>query len=353
MFVGVGASRVRDLFENAKKNAPCIIFIDEIDAIGASRSAGGHDERIQSLNALLSEMDGFNENEGLVVIAATNRLEVLDEALIRPGRFDRKVNVPLPTRHDRLEILRVHANRLPNMTADLDLWASQTSGFSGAALASLVNEAAIEAVRSKASSVSDREFAAARDRVMIGVRDAHRRPSDRDRRFVAFHELGHALMRMTVGGKVEKVSIQPRGLSLGVTVTAAEEIESELKTEEELRQEVLVLMGGRAAEHVFCGAITTGAADDMARASELARLALLRYGFDSHGPYVPKNERMIQTMEEGARDWVKAAYDEAVEVMKNHTESMKNLAIQLIAEEELLGEDLAGLNKPDQAPLPA
>ncbi len=347
IYAGEGARAIRRLFEEARKSLPCVVFIDEIDAIGGARSSAGHDERIQSLNALLTEMDGFNDNEGLVVIAATNRLEVLDEALIRPGRFDRKVNVPLPSRQDRLEILQVHAARLPRLTANLELWANQTQGFSGAALASLVNEAAIEAVRSNAPAVSDLEFAAARDRVMIGVRDVNRRPTDRDKKFVAFHELGHALMRMTVGGRVEKVSIQPRGMSLGVTLTAASEEESELKTEQELRQEILVLMGGRAAEQVFCGAITNGASDDMARASKLARLAILRYGFDSHGPYVPESEALIKEMEEKARDWVSGAYSEAVATMKAHTESMRNLAIQLMAEEELLTEALVDLTKAD------
>lgn len=350
IYAGEGAKAIRQLFDQARKSLPCVVFIDEIDALGSSRSNGGHDERIQTLNALLTEMDGFNDNEGLVVIAATNRLEVLDEALIRPGRFDRKVNVPLPSRSDRLAILRVHAARLPHMSADLELWASQTQGFSGAALASLVNEAAIEAVRNKASSVSDLEFAAARDRVMIGVKDLNRRPSDRDRRFVAFHELGHALMRMKVGGKVEKVSIQPRGLSLGVTLTAAEENESELKTEQELRQEILVLMGGRAAEQVFCGAITNGASDDMAKASKLARLALLTYGFDEHGPYVPQTEGLIKEMEEKARDWVGLAYQEAVDTMKSHTESMRNTALVLLDEEELSGAALAELTKADPVP---
>lgn len=350
IYAGEGAKAIRQLFDQARKSLPCVVFIDEIDALGSSRSNGGHDERIQTLNALLTEMDGFNDNEGLVVIAATNRLEVLDEALIRPGRFDRKVNVPLPSRSDRLAILRVHAARLPHMSADLELWASQTQGFSGAALASLVNEAAIEGVRNKASSVSDLEFAAARDRVMIGVKDLNRRPSDRDRRFVAFHELGHALMRLKVGGKVEKVSIQPRGLSLGVTLTAAEENESELKTEQELRQEILVLMGGRAAEQVFCGAITNGASDDMAKASKLARLALLTYGFDAHGPYVPQTEGLIKEMEEKARDWVGQAYQEAVETMKSHTESMRNTALVLLDEDELSGAALTELTKADPVP---
>lgn len=347
VYAGEGAKAVRQLFDQARKSLPCVVFIDEIDALGASRSAGGHDERIQTLNALLTEMGGFNDTEGLVVIAATNRLDVLDEALVRDGRFDRKVHVPLPSRQDRLQILQVHASKLPHMSANLELWANQTPGFSGASLANLVNEAAIEAVRNHATTVSDREFAAARDRVMIGVKDVSRRPSDRDRRFVAFHELGHALMRMSVGGRVEKVSIEPRGLSLGVTLTAVEDVESSLKTEEEFRQEVLVLMGGRAAEQVFCSAITNGASDDMLKASELARMALLRYGFNGRGPYVPKSEGLIKEMEEQAREWVLTAYEEAVSIMQQHTESMKSLAMELLAKEELSGEALATLTKAD------
>lgn len=343
IYAGEGARAVRRLFDEARKNLPCVIFIDEIDAIGASRSGGGHDERIQTINALLTEMDGFGKNDGIVVVAATNRLEVLDEALVRPGRFDRKVHIPLPSRDDRLAILKVHALRLPRISANLEHWANQTQGFSGASLASLVNEAAIEAARSGAISVGDTEFTAARDRVLIGARDLTRRPNERDRRFVAFHELGHALMRLKVGGQVEKVSIQPRGLALGVTVTSTSEDESALRTEEELRQEIMVLMGGRAAEEVFCGAITTGAADDMARASQLARQALLRYGFEDHGPYVPESAELLKEMEEKARALVLNAYRKAVDTMRENEAQVRQLVPSLVEKEELSGAELGAV----------
>lgn len=340
VYAGEGAKAVRKLFEEARKNLPCVVFIDEIDAVGAARSGASHDERVQSLDALLTEMDGFANNDGIVVVAATNRLDVLDEALIRPGRFDRKVHVPLPSKDDRLAILKAHVARLPSVSANLEHWAGQTPGFSGASLAALVNEAAIEAARAGATSVTDLEFAAARDRVMLGVHDAARKPNARDRRFVSYHELGHALMRIHVGGTVEKVSIQPRGQSLGVTVSAAHDSESGLYTEEEIRAEILVLMGGRAAEEVFCGAITTGASDDMARASVLARKALLSYGFNSHGPYVPESPELLREMEEKAREWVSSAYRAAVEVMKANAEPIEKLVPRLLEAEELDGEEI-------------
>lgn len=340
VYAGEGAKAVRKLFEEARKKLPCVIFIDEIDAMGEARSVGMHGEHRQTLNALLTEMDGFSSNEGIVVIAATNRMEALDEALVRPGRFDRKVHVALPSRSDRLAILEAHAARLPRVNADLAHWASQTQGFSGASLASLVNEAAIEAARAGVPEVSDREFAAARDRVMLGARDPARRAGARERRFVAHHELGHALLRLHVGGEVEKVSIQPRGRALGVTVSTPGEEETLLHTEQDLRQEILVLMGGRAAEEVFCGAITTGAADDMARASALARQALLRHGFNGHGPYVPESRDLIREMEEKARDWVAQAYAEAVALMEDSRPAMAVLVPMLLENEEISGTDI-------------
>lgn len=340
IYAGEGARAVRRLFEEARKFKPCVVFIDEIDAIGQARAQGGHDERIQTLNALLTEMDGFADNDGIVVVAATNRLEVLDEALIRPGRFDRKVSIPLPARDDRLAILKVHAARLPAISANLDHWANQTQGFSGASLASLVNEAAIEAARLDRPEVTDIEFASARDRVLIGARDIARRPNGRDRRFVAFHELGHALMRLSVGGQVEKVSIQPRGMALGVTVTSMADDEALLMTESEIKQEIAVLMGGRAAEAVFCNAITTGASDDMARASQMARQSVLRYGFESHGPYVPESKVLLKQMEVKARALVMSAYDQALATMGAHKEAIEALAESLMVEEELEGETI-------------
>lgn len=341
VYAGEGAKSVRKLFEEARKNRPCVIFIDEIDAIGTSRDRGGHDERIQTLNALLTEMDGFADNSGIVVVAATNRVEVLDDALVRPGRFDRKVHVPLPSRDERLAILEVHAKKLPTMQANLPYWADQTRGFSGAFLASLVNEAAIEAARKRQKEVGDAEFSAARDRVLIGSSDGARRASDKDRKVVAYHELGHAVVRLRKGGGVEKVSILPRGRSLGVTVTALAEIESALQTETEMRTELVVLMGGRAAEQSFCGGITGGASDDMERASQMARLGVLRYGFEGHGPYVPENDSLLREMEVSARTWVNTAYEEAVAIVKSDAQAIEELVVRLLEHDELSGEAIA------------
>lgn len=335
IFAGAGADSVRKLFAEARKSKPCVIFIDEIDAVGGSRTGmGSHDERVQCLNALLAEMDGFGDNNGVVVVAATNRLDTLDDALIRPGRFDRKVHVPLPGRSDRVAILRIHASKLPDVTANLEHWADQTQGFSGADLAGLVNEAAIEAARKGIGTIGDGEFGRARDRILLGARDHGRRLSEKDRLFVAHHELGHAVVRRYFGGRVEKVSIQPRAGSLGVTISVAEE-EKLLMTPEEVRREIAVLMGGRAAEQVFFGTVTGGAADDMARASNLAREAIHRYGFDGMGPYVPAHESLMRDGEMRAAEWVKEGYEKAVEIVEKHRLEVERLARILVEQEEL------------------
>ena len=335
IYAGAGADSVRKLFAEARKSKPCVVFIDEIDAVGGARSGtGSHDERIQCLNALLAEMDGFADNTGLVVVAATNRLDTLDDALVRPGRFDRKVHVPLPGRSDRHAILMLHAKRLPSVEANLEHWADQTQGFSGADLAGLVNEAAIEAARKGVALIGDDEFTKARDRIMLGARYHGRKLSDKDRLFVAHHELGHALVRRHFGGRVEKVSIQPRAGSLGVTISVAEE-EKLLMTPEEVRREIAVLMGGRAAEQVFFGTVTGGAADDMERASKLAREAIHRYGFDGMGPYVPAHESLMRESEMRAAEWVKEAYEKAVTIIEGHRGEAERLARILVEQEEL------------------
>lgn len=353
IYAGEGARSVRRLFEEARKHRPCVIFIDEIDAIGGNREAmGSHDERVQCLNALLSEMDGFADNTGIVVIAATNRMETLDDALIRSGRFDRKVHVPLPSRSDREAILAVHARRLPHVTADLGYWAAQTSGFSGADLAGLVNEAAIEAARRISKDyrdglaqegyveVGDREFAAARERVLLGARNHGHRLSEQERRYVAYHELGHALMRLMGQEAVEKVSILPRGRALGVTLTAPSD-ESVLHTPNVLRRELRFLMGGRAAEEVCEGTLTSGASDDMERASAMAREGLMRYGWGSSGPYVPKDESKRRDIENEAEEWVKQAYADAVQAMETHREALDRAAQLLMEQDEIDGTTLA------------
>lgn len=335
IFAGAGADSVRKLFTEARKSKPCVVFIDEIDAVGGARAgSGSHDERVQCLNALLAEMDGFADNTGLVVIAATNRLDTLDDALVRPGRFDRKVHVPLPGKEDRIAILEIHAKRLPNIAADLKHWAEQTQGFSGADLAGLVNEAAIEAARSKKSEIGDEEFTKARDRIMLGARDHGRKLSEKDRIYVAHHELGHAFVRKHFGGRVEKISILPRAGSLGVTISIAEE-EKLLMTPDQVRREIAVLMGGRAAEQVFFGTVTGGAADDMERASKLAREAIHRYGFDGMGPYVPAHESLLRESELRAADWVKDGYQTALGIIEEHRDEMDRLARILVEQEEI------------------
>lgn len=343
IFAGAGADSVRKLFKEARKSRPCVIFIDEIDAVGGSRSSfGSHDERIQCLNALLAEMDGFADNTGLVVVAATNRLDSLDEALVRPGRFDRKVHVPLPGREDRVKILQVHVKKRPNVQANLEHWADQTQGFSGADLEGLVNEAAIEAARQNADQITDQEFAKARDRILLGARDLGRKLSPKDQIYVAHHEMGHAAIRKYFGGRVEKVSILPRAGSLGVTISVSEE-ERLLLTPDQVRQELAVLMGGRAAEQVFFNTITGGAADDMQRASKIAREAIHRYGFDGMGPYVPEHESLIRESELRASEWVKDAYQKAVDVIQEHKSEIGQLASLLVANEELNEEAMNGI----------
>lgn len=341
LYVGQGASSVRNLFKEARKLRPCVIFIDEIDALGATRSSGGNDERTQTLNALLSEMDGFGDNTGIVVVAATNRLEELDPALIRPGRFDRKVLINLPSRNDRLAILKVHCEGRPLSGVELERWADKTPGFSGAELAQLVNEAAIEAARQNKDIITDYEFSLAKDKIIMGVKENNRMTSLKDKRFVAYHELGHALMRIKTGGKVEKVSISPRGMSLGVTITASDIGEEViLKTEGDIFDELKVLMGGRAAEEVFCNALTGGAADDIKRASKLAKDAIQFYGFEDNGPYVPEHESLIRDVEIKAAEWVKKAYTQAKEEMESNKDRIELLYKDLLAQEELSGEEI-------------
>jgi len=341
LYVGQGASSVRNLFKEARKLRPCVIFIDEIDALGATRSSGGNDERTQTLNALLSEMDGFGDNTGIVVVAATNRLEELDPALIRPGRFDRKVLINLPSRNDRFAILKVHSEGRPLSGVDLERWADKTPNFSGAELAQLVNEAAIEAARQNKDIITDYEFSLAKDKISMGVKENNRMTSLKDKRFVAYHELGHALMRIKTGGKVEKVSISPRGLSLGVTITASDIGEEViLKTEGDIFDELKVLMGGRAAEEVFCNALTGGAADDIKRASKLAKDAIQFYGFEDNGPYVPEHESLIRDVELKAAEWVKKAYTQAKEEMESNKDRIELLYKDLLAQEELSGEEI-------------
>ncbi|MGE4531568.1 MAG: ATP-dependent zinc metalloprotease FtsH, partial [Acidithiobacillus sp.] len=288
---GVGASRVRDMFEQAKKHAPCIIFIDEIDAVGRQRGAGlggGNDEREQTLNQLLVEMDGFEGTEGIIVVAATNRPDVLDPALLRPGRFDRQVTVPLPDIRGREQILQVHMRKVP-ITPDVDpkVIARGTPGFSGADLANLVNEAALMAARKSKRLVDMHDFEDAKDKVMMGAERKSVVMSDKQRETTAYHESGHAVVAKLLPGTdpVHKVTIIPRGRALGLTM--------QLPTEDRFnyeRQEILsnisILMGGRVAEEVFLNQMTTGAGNDIERATDLARRMVTQWGMSGIGPMV-------------------------------------------------------------------
>ena len=286
MFVGVGAARVRDLFEQARKSAPAIIFIDELDALGRARTAagfGGNDEREQTLNQLLVELDGFDPSSGLVLLAATNRPEILDPALLRAGRFDRQVLVDRPDKIGRIAILKVHMKKI-EMGADVD--ASQvadlTTGFSGADLANLVNEAALLATRRQATEVAMQDFTQAIERIIAGLEKKNRLLSPREREIVAYHEVGHALTALTLPGSdpVFKISIIPRGIgALGYTLQRPTE-DRFLMTKEELEHKIAVLLGGRAAEKLMFNHLSTGASDDIARATDIARNMVTRYGMD-------------------------------------------------------------------------
>ena len=289
MFVGVGASRVRDLFEQGKKNAPCIIFIDEIDAVGRHRGAGlggGHDEREQTLNALLVEMDGFESNEGVILIAATNRPDVLDPALLRPGRFDRRVVVPRPDIKGREEILRVHMRKVPlSDDVDISVLARGTPGFSGADLANLVNEAALWAARQNRKAAIMLDFEMSKDKVLMGVERRSMILSDEEKRNTAFHEAGHALVAAKTPGTdpLHKVTIIPRGMALGVTMQLPID-DKHTYTKNYLEGTLIVLMGGRSAEEIVLGHITTGAGNDIERASEIARKMVCDWGMSELGP---------------------------------------------------------------------
>ena len=303
MFVGVGAARVRDLFEQARKAAPCIIFVDELDALGRSRgplSFGGYDEKEQTLNQLLSELDGFDPSAGVILLAATNRPEILDPALLRAGRFDRQVLVDRPDKNGRVAILKVHVRKIQmGKDVDLDKVAGLTTGFTGADLANLINEAAIAATRRSGEEVTFDDFVTAIERIVAGIEKKSRVLSKDERRRVAYHEMGHALVAASLPGvdPVQKVSIIPRGIgALGYTIQRPTE-DRFLLTIEELKNRIAVLMGGRASERlIFDGAISTGAADDLQRATEVAIEMVTKYGMDEtvgQRTYAPKPQSFL------------------------------------------------------------
>ena len=364
MFVGVGASRVRDLFEQGKKNAPCIIFIDEIDAVGRLRGAGlggGHDEREQTLNQLLVEMDGFETNEGVILIAATNRPDVLDPALLRPGRFDRQVIVARPDVRGRGEILKVHTKRTPlGGDVSLDVIARGTPGFSGADLENLVNEAALLAARRNKKSVEMEDFESAKDKVMMGVERKSAVITEDEKRTTAYHEAGHALVAKMIPGTdpLHKVTIIPRGRALGVTMQLPTE-DRYTFPKEYLYNNIAILMGGRAAEEVVLKRITTGAGNDIERATDLARKMVCEWGMSEKlGPlsYGKKEEeiflgREIQTrrdfseataveIDQEVKQLVYDNYDRAKKILKDNLKALKAIAEALLEKEVLDGPEI-------------
>ncbi len=364
MFVGVGASRVRDLFVQGKKNAPCIIFIDEIDAVGRHRGAGlggGHDEREQTLNQLLVEMDGFETNEGVILIAATNRPDVLDPALLRPGRFDRRVVVPRPDVKGREGILKVHTRRVPiGEDVNIDLLARQTPGFAGADLENLVNEAALLAARKNKDRVSMSDFEIAKDKVMMGAERRSMIISVEERRVIAYHESGHALVAKLVPGAdpVHKVTIIPRGMALGLTQQVPLD-DRHTHSKDHLLGELAVFFGGRAAEELALGSMTTGAGNDIERATELARKMVCEWGMsDKLGPMtfgkkeeeiflgrdftqkVDYSEQTAIQIDAEVRRFLLEAYERAKLFLRRNLEVLHKMAETLLERESIDGAEI-------------
>ncbi|MDA8389502.1 MAG: ATP-dependent zinc metalloprotease FtsH [Gammaproteobacteria bacterium] len=372
MFVGVGAARVRDLFHQAREKAPCIIFVDELDAIGRARGGpvvfGGHDEREQTLNQLLTEMDGFDPSTGVVVMAATNRPEVLDKALLRAGRFDRQIVVDKPDLAARIKILSLHARKI-TMADDVDLTvvAQRTPGFVGADLANITNEAAILAIRYNHDAVTMADFEAAIDRVMAGPEKKHRVLNADEKRRVAFHESGHALTAAVVptGEPVHKISIIPRGVAaLGYTMQLPV-TEKFLATENELRDQIATLMGGRSAEELIFGDISSGAANDLERATEIARdmvtrlgmsesLGPLTWGRRQQSPYLGGDyteetnysEQTAQQIDAAVKALIEEGHRRARAILDNNRVALERLAAALEAREVISGEEMRGIVGP-------
>jgi cell division protease FtsH len=380
MFVGVGASRVRDLFEQGKKNAPCIIFIDEIDAVGRHRGAGlggGHDEREQTLNQLLVEMDGFESNEGVILMAATNRPDVLDPALLRPGRFDRRVVVNRPDVRGREEILRVHTRKIP-LADDVDLFvlARGTPGFSGADLANMVNEAALAAARQNRKAVLMYDFELAKDKVLMGVERKSLLLTDEEKKNTAYHEAGHALVAAMLphSDPVHKVTIIPRGMALGLTMQLPVDDRHNLY-KDYLETQIAIFMGGRIAEELFLSRMSTGAGNDIERATELARKMVCEWGMSDLGPltFGKKEEQIFLGREiaqhrdyseataiqidEEVKKMVSAGYATAKGILSENRELLIRMAKALIEREVLDAPEikmlLDGQDLPPIKPLPA
>ena len=367
LFVGVGASRVRDMFKQAKQTAPCLIFIDEIDAVGRERGTGlggGHDEREQTLNQLLSEMDGFGENEGIIIIAATNRPDVLDPALLRPGRFDRQVTVGKPDVKEREEILKVHAkNKILSDNVKLKFIAERTPGYSGADLENLLNEAALLAVRRNKESITMDEIDEASDRVLMGPAKTSRKVTDYEKKIVAYHEAGHAVSGIILpnGEEVHKITIIPRGMAGGYTQMLPKEERTLVYTKKELEEQIITLLSGRASEETYMDEISTGASDDLKRATKIARSMVTEYGMSSLGPMQfehrsesvflgrdynqTKNfsDQVALQIDQEVKKIIDECYNKAKQIVSKEKKLIDVLAQALITKETLTKEEIEQL----------
>lgn len=364
MFVGVGASRVRDLFEQAKKSAPSIVFIDEIDAVGRQRGAGyggGHDEREQTLNQLLVEMDGFEVNNGVIILAATNRADVLDPALLRPGRFDRHIVVDRPDVNGRKAILKVHVkNKMIDKSVDLDILAKRTPGFSGADLENLINEAALLTARKNKKTIKMPQCEEAIERVIMGPERKSRVLSEKEKKTIAYHETGHAIAGFVTPGAdpVRKITILPRGMALGVTWSMPED-DKHLQSTKELFAQIVVLLGGRVAEEIVFGDVTTGASNDLERSTELARkmvmkygmsdkIGLVTYGKDNENVFLGRDimnkrtcsEKTSEAIDAEVKRIIDEAYAQTKETLLSYTERMDFVVERLLDCEVMEGEEL-------------
>ena len=373
MFVGVGASRVRDLFDQGKQSAPCIIFIDEIDAVGRLRGAGlggGHDEREQTLNQLLVEMDGFETNEGVIIVAATNRPDVLDPALLRPGRFDRQVIVDTPDIKGREKILAVHTKKIPlSREVNLKTIARGTPGFTGADLANLVNEAALLTARKDKKRVGMEEMEEAKDKVLMGPERRSMLISDSEKKIIAYHEAGHTIMGLLVGDDpVHKVTIIPRGRALGVTMQLPEE-DRHIHTKEHWLNQIKILYGGRIAEEIIFNQTSTGASNDIERASDIARRMVCEWGMSERlGPltFGKKNEQIFlgreisqhrdysettaEMIDEEVKMIIDSSRSEAKDIIEKNLDRFKEIAGYLIERETLDGEEIRMIMKGEKLP---
>ena len=363
LFVGIGASRVRDMFKQAKMNAPCLIFIDEIDAVGRQRGAGlggGHDEREQTLNQLLTEMDGFGANEGIIIIAATNRPDVLDPALLRPGRFDRQITVSLPDKNARKEILAVHAkNKTLDKSVTLENLAKRTPGFSGADLENLLNEAALLTVRRNKKAITMAEIDEATDRVLMGPAKVTKKYTDKEKKLVAYHEAGHAVLGLKLDGanEVQKITIIPRGHAGGYTMMMPKE-ETFTSTKKELLDSICGLLGGRVAEEITFNEVTTGAHDDFKKATNIARKMVTEYGMSSLGPMMldepsentflgrdynkSKNfsDIVAHEIDEEMRDIIRTCYENSKKILNENKDLLRLIAETLLEEETITKEQI-------------